>query len=293
MRRPQLNIYGTGSNIITNNSSPTVDIEWSNSLTIEDRFCSSGVCGYLIKVNANDIDGDTLIKQVLISTDFGLTWNSYISNLIGISIFGDSINSIGSKWYQVRVSDSINPDVYSNILKYSYNGSYPLQYFYYEGIWSCPDNIHDPEINAWVDYIDENGNQQREIIGCAENGCVELIANSIINTNGVSICSPVVTSPLLSLNGLLVTCSNNEIGSLTINSNKKLQIKMIRYSGTGTTTYSATIDTINITGSVALPGQELTFVSSGILTPGTYSFNFTAFDCSMNSGQVRIYLIDP
>jgi len=88
------------------------------------------------------------------------------------------------------VIDSGNNTVQSNVLKMTIQQNIlPLYAFYYEGIWSCPDPVHDPEINSWVDYIDENGNQQREIIGCAENGCQLVMANSIVDTNGVTTCS--------------------------------------------------------------------------------------------------------
>lgn len=67
--------------------------------------------------------------------------------------------------------------------------STPTQSFEYEGRWSSSDPIHNPDIDSWVDYIDQSGNTIRKIIGARENGCQEVVAVSIIQTNGVSTCT--------------------------------------------------------------------------------------------------------
>lgn len=65
----------------------------------------------------------------------------------------------------------------------------PLLNFYYQGFWESADTIHDPEINSWVDYLDEFGVQYREMIGATENGCQLIQASSIVDTNGCATCT--------------------------------------------------------------------------------------------------------
>jgi len=65
----------------------------------------------------------------------------------------------------------------------------PLLDFYYEGFWESGDTIHQPEINSWVDYLDEFGVQYRFMIGGIENGCQLVQASSIVNSNGCGPCS--------------------------------------------------------------------------------------------------------
>lgn len=64
----------------------------------------------------------------------------------------------------------------------------PILDFYYEGFWENGDVLHHPEINAWVDYLDEFGVQYRFMIGGLENGCQLLQASSIVDTNGCVTC---------------------------------------------------------------------------------------------------------
>jgi len=77
-------------------------------------------------------------------------------------------------------------DVILNLTTTTTTTLLPLTTYCFQSVWLCPDPIHEPEINSWVDYIDEFGIQKREIIGC--NGCICVNANSIINTNGVAAC---------------------------------------------------------------------------------------------------------
>lgn len=89
--------------------------------------------------------------------------------------------------FKVVVTDSLGNTATSNILLYAKEQeTLPVKSYYYIGNWDCPDKIHDPEINCWVDYIDEYGKKQRVIIGCRQNGCQEVIASSIVDTNGVT-----------------------------------------------------------------------------------------------------------
>ncbi|OXB04033.1 hypothetical protein SAMN05444387_4066 [Flavobacterium pectinovorum] len=66
----------------------------------------------------------------------------------------------------------------------------PLQtsVYKYEGIWQTNDAAQ-PATNAWVDYKDAFGVQKRIIVGAITNGCKEITASSIVNTNGVDVCS--------------------------------------------------------------------------------------------------------
>lgn len=64
----------------------------------------------------------------------------------------------------------------------------PTKTYKYEGIW-LSNATQQPEVNAWVDYKDASGVQKRTLIGAITNGCTEIIASSIVNTNGVDVCS--------------------------------------------------------------------------------------------------------
>ncbi len=65
----------------------------------------------------------------------------------------------------------------------------PLLNFYYEGLWETGDPTHEPEINSWVDYLDEFGVEYRFMIGGLENGCQLLQASSIVGFNGCAPCT--------------------------------------------------------------------------------------------------------
>ena len=66
----------------------------------------------------------------------------------------------------------------------------PLINFYYQGYWEAADTIHNPDINSWVDYLDENGIKFREIIGPNDSGCQLVRASSIVSKNGCNTCTP-------------------------------------------------------------------------------------------------------
>jgi len=76
----------------------------------------------------------------------------------------------------------------------------PLLDFYYEGFWPADDvQGYQPEINSWVDYLDENGVEHRFIVGANENGCQLVQASSIVDTNGCGFCNanPVIGTQFL------------------------------------------------------------------------------------------------
>ena len=66
----------------------------------------------------------------------------------------------------------------------------PLINFYYQGYWESDDTFHNPKINSWVDYLDENGMQFRQIINSIEFGCQLVRASSIVSKNGCNTCTP-------------------------------------------------------------------------------------------------------
>lgn len=64
----------------------------------------------------------------------------------------------------------------------------PTKTYQYEGIW-LSNATQQPEVNAWVDYKDASGVLKRTLIGAITHGCKEITASSIVNTNGVDVCS--------------------------------------------------------------------------------------------------------
>jgi hypothetical protein len=76
----------------------------------------------------------------------------------------------------------------------------PTTAYQYEGLWQSNDIENQPEINAWVDYLDASGVQQRMLIGASTNGCKEIMASSIVNTNGVETCLPCIELPVTTKN---------------------------------------------------------------------------------------------
>ena len=65
----------------------------------------------------------------------------------------------------------------------------PLVNFYFEGFWETGDTEHHPEINSWVDYLDEYGVQYRFMVNGLELGCQLLPASSIVDYNGCAPCT--------------------------------------------------------------------------------------------------------
>lgn len=89
--------------------------------------------------------------------------------------------------FRIKLTDSNGNIGYSNEIKKLYSGL-PTQSYWYQGRWLAGDTVHNPEVNCWVDYKDENNVQHRFIIGPYENGCQEIIASSIVATSGVDTC---------------------------------------------------------------------------------------------------------
>ena len=91
--------------------------------------------------------------------------------------------------FRIKVTDSNGNVGYSNELRKYYSGL-PTQSYWYQGRWGGGDTVHNPENNSWVKYLDEFGNEDIFTIGPKENGCQEIVASSIIQTNGVNPCIP-------------------------------------------------------------------------------------------------------
>lgn len=63
--------------------------------------------------------------------------------------------------------------------------------FYFKGTYTA-DDIREPNLNSWVDYIDSNGDTQRFIIGPSENGCQLVSAISIVDYNDCESCVQII-----------------------------------------------------------------------------------------------------
>jgi hypothetical protein len=99
-------------------SPPTSLLRWDDNLGTEDRHCTYNVCNYEIESYATDPDNNITTHVIQISTDLGVTWNTFISQL-NQSTFIDQIINPGTKWYRAIVTDSDGNTVTSNILKMS------------------------------------------------------------------------------------------------------------------------------------------------------------------------------
>ena len=91
--------------------------------------------------------------------------------------------------FRIKVVDSNGLEGYSNELRKYYSGL-PTQSYWYQGRWGAADEIENPEMNCWVKYLNEFGLEDIFTIGPKENGCQEIVASSIIQTNGVNPCIP-------------------------------------------------------------------------------------------------------
>lgn len=156
--------------------------------------------------NLNDIHSSAQNVYIYVSsiqayngaTIVSATWQ-YMNVSTGGSWIDDTAAIVGSGYahrtydedyaFRVKVIDSNGLIGYSNELRKYYSG-FVTQSFWYKGLWGAGDTIHDPEVNSWVKYIDQNGVEDTQIIGPIEWGCQEVVASSIVQTNGVATCTP-------------------------------------------------------------------------------------------------------
>jgi hypothetical protein len=151
------------------------EISWNDTKTTESR---SGT-------NANE----TIFYNGAFYPVTGVTWqrknNVWVDDVSPVSSLNTfSLNSNLNE-FRLKALDANNTEVYSNVLQYLKTEVFPTQSYFYQGSTV----IADPQLNSWVDYLDANGVQQRFIVGQYSNGCQEIIASSIVATNGVNACS--------------------------------------------------------------------------------------------------------
>ena len=159
------------------------DIKWSPELTVESRT------------------GTAVNQTITVGTDLytvtDKTWQKNTgSGFIDIPdlISDPTVFNLtdGLNQFRLKALNASLIEVFSIILEYykTIVSQLPTSSYYYEGRWPADDTIHNPDINSWVDYIDEYGVEQQFMIGALENGCQEIIASSIVRTNGVNVCEP-------------------------------------------------------------------------------------------------------
>jgi hypothetical protein len=146
--------------------------------------------------NNNGFNYGTGTAILQYSIDNGVNWVSVgqktPDDLTGTS----SVINIQDKTpikYRVQCHGNGCKDMASNIINDIFINPIHLTTYSYVGRWNRGDTIHNPEINSWVDYIDEFGGPQHFIIGAIEKGCQSIDVQSIISTNGVEPCIPNLT----------------------------------------------------------------------------------------------------
>lgn len=180
----------------------------------------------------NGFDYLTEVAQLQASIDGGTTWvpiNIALANSgTGVAMINGIALGTPIK-YRIACQGNGCSGMISNVIDTVFDDApapLPLMDFYYESLWETADTIHNPGINSWVDYLDENGVQYRFMLGGSENGCQLITASSIVATNGAVVCtiSPlscqeiIVTAPIMSgeqVNVIYIDCNDVE-QSLTL-----------------------------------------------------------------------------
>jgi uncharacterized protein YjbI with pentapeptide repeats len=142
--------------------------------------------------------GRTSASLACSQTSFTNTFYAATSNLgIGTQLYLNSTLTTpvgsGNLWYQYGIDGiSYRIDNSGKVAEATTCGTQtpPTTAFYYRGQWPAGDTIHDPEVNCWVTYLDENNVQHKYIVGPIENGCQAIQAVSIVTENNVHICTP-------------------------------------------------------------------------------------------------------
>ncbi|WP_428067402.1 hypothetical protein [Chryseobacterium gambrini] len=136
------------------NNPPVALIRWDDTLTVEDRVCTSSVCNFVIENYATDPDNDIVLNQVFKSTN-GSTWNIFVANATQ-STFSDSISVIGSQYYKVVLTDSQNNVAESNVLKYTKQQSVNPSYIKLINGINCTANGDGPtNYTVWCTALDD------------------------------------------------------------------------------------------------------------------------------------------
>ncbi len=161
----------------------------------------------------------TITKPTVSGTDFSFDIkrsdffpdNAPVINKNFILVAKATFKGVANNYSVISSQININPDVIFNGCQVCNNcviGNQPQSHGY-RGVWDCPDDIHNPEINSWVDYINADGIQKRAIIGCHQNGCQKISAVSIVRASGVTPCTLAKSLPVLK--GATMACTYGEI----------------------------------------------------------------------------------
>ncbi len=173
-------------------------------LTVSGSFITPA--GYVLDgltLQAKEYNTETVVYTS--STINSLFGNEFSFKVAGSDLFPSGVSSnkqldffvtakfklIGATTYMDIPSQSANDGadvIFFSTCKICNSCAPPTGSFRYIGRWGAGDTLHNPEVNSWVDYINESGNTIRKIIGPIENGCQEIIAVRILQINGVNSC---------------------------------------------------------------------------------------------------------
>lgn len=98
---------------------PIIDIKWDIPFISDPRApvtCIQQVCNLDIIITITDPDAEAQTGVLQLSTDGGNTWTTLMSTLIS-AVYTSTMTQVGSRWYRLKVVDSNNAPIYSNILK--------------------------------------------------------------------------------------------------------------------------------------------------------------------------------
>lgn len=190
------------------------EISWNDTKTIESRS------GTLV--------AETIFYNGAFYPVTGATWQRKENGIwvddsapVGsVTTFGLNANL---NEFRLKALNASLVEVYSNVLQYLKTEIFPTQSFYYQG----SSIVVNPQINCWVDYLDANGVQNRFIVGALSNGCQEIVASSIVATNGVSVCSPLACRETTISSVLLIQGETTDV--VYIDCNDVLQSETITY----------------------------------------------------------------
>ena len=168
---------------------PTAVVSQDSAGTNLNDIHSSASSVYLYASSIQAYNGATVVSAIwqYMNVTTGGPWTDDTPAFVGSDYPHGTYNEDFA--FRVKVTDSNGLVGYSNELR-KYYFRLETQSYWYEGSWEEADTIHHPEVNSWVKYLDENGAEQTQIIGPIEWGCQEVVASSIVQTNGVQTCIP-------------------------------------------------------------------------------------------------------
>jgi len=152
------------------------EISWNDTKTTESRNGTLATETIFYNGAFYPVTGVTWQRK-------NIVWVDDSAPIGSVTTFGLNANL---NEFRLKALNASSVEVYSNVLQYLKTETFPTQSFFYQG----SSVVVNPQINCWVDYLDANGVQNRFIVGSMSNGCQEIVASSIVATNGVSTCSP-------------------------------------------------------------------------------------------------------